>query len=109
MEEYTVYVQINEGACVVAVNSSAFLTQTEGWVEVDRGTGDRYHHAQGNYFPQPIYTADGIHRYKLEDGQAMERSEEAIAADRAVLTEPQPTAEERMDNVERTVERGASL
>ena len=38
MEEYTVYVQVNEGACVVAVNSSAFLTQTEGWVEVETDT-----------------------------------------------------------------------
>ena len=88
MEEYTVYVQINEGACVVAVNSSAFLTQTEGWVEVDRGTGDRYHHAQGNYLPQPLYTKEGIPCYKLENGAVVERSQGELAADLAGLVGP---------------------
>lgn len=88
MEEYTVYVQVNEGGCVVAVNSSAILTSTQGWVEVDRGSGDQYHHAQGNYLPQPLYTNDGIPRYKLEKGEVVERSPEEIAADLAGLVEP---------------------
>ncbi len=89
MEEiYVVYVQVNEGACVVAVDSSVFLTQTEGWVEVDQGAGDRYHHAQGNYLPKPLYTQDGIPRYKLENGAVVERSQEELAADLAGLVEP---------------------
>ena len=89
MEEiYVVYVQVNEGACVVAVDSSAFLTQTEGWVEVDQGAGDRYHHAQGNYLPKPLYTKEGIPRYKLENGAVVERSQEELAADLAGLVEP---------------------
>lgn len=87
-EEYTVYVQINEGTCVVAVSSSAFLTQTEGWVEVERGTGDRFHHAQGNYLPQPLYTDEGVPRYKLTDGAIVERTQEELEADLAGLVEP---------------------
>ena len=58
------------------------------------GYGDKYHHAQGNYFPQPIYTEDGIPRYKLEDGKAVERTEEEIEADRAAIPEPGPRAED---------------
>lgn len=87
-ETYIVYVQVNPGDCVVAVNSSAFLTQTEGWVEVDRGTGDHYHHAQGNYLPKPLYTQEGIPCYKLENGAVVERSQEELEADLAGLVEP---------------------
>lgn len=87
-EQYTVYVQVNEGDCVVAVTSSAFLTQTEGWVEVDRGPGDQYHHAQGNYLPKPLYTQEGVPCYKLENGAVVERSQEELAADLAGLVEP---------------------
>lgn len=87
-EEYTVYVQVNEGGCVVAVNSSAFLTSTQSWIEVERGSGDKYHHAQGNYLPKPIYTDEGIPRYRLEDGAIVQRSPEEIEADLAGLVVP---------------------
>lgn len=53
-----------------------------GWVQIDEGTGDKYNLCQSNYFDGGIYTADGIPRYKLADGQAVERTEEEIAADR---------------------------
>ena len=43
---------------------------------------------QGNYFPQPIYTGDGIPRYKLVDGAAQERAEEEIQADREKIPAP---------------------
>ena len=79
---YSVYVQIDAQGRITAINSSAFVDLDWG-TEIDQGFGDQYHHAQGNYFPQPIYTEDGIPRYKLVDGQAVERTEEEIAADRA--------------------------
>ena len=92
-DPYHVYVQTDEKGRITAVNSSAFVSADWG-TEIDSGFGDKYHHAQGNYFPQPIYTEDGIPRYKLEDGQAVERTEEEIEADRAALPEPEPTAED---------------
>lgn len=92
-ENYIVYVQTDEQGRITAVNSSAFVPDDWG-TEIDQGYGDKYHHAQGNYFPQPIYTEDGILRYKLETGEAVERTEEEIAADRAALPEPEPTAED---------------
>lgn len=87
--DYRVYVQTDEQGRITAVNSSAFVSGDWG-TEIERGYGDKYHHAQGNYFPQPIYTEDGIPRYKLKDGKAVERTEGEIEADRAALPEPEP-------------------
>lgn len=67
-----------------------------GWVKIDEGTGDRYNLCQTHYFPDSIYTQDGVPRYKLRDGKAVERTEEEIAADRAALPVPAPTAEEQL-------------
>lgn len=77
--EYLVYAKTNESGYITAVNSSAFLADTTGWTEIDRGIGDKYHHAQGNYFPQPIRTMGGAYRYKLADGTVVECTEEEIA------------------------------
>ena len=75
----TVYIRINEKNEVVAVNSSAFLQDTAGWIAIDRGTGDRYHHAQGNYFPHPLGDRMGGQRYVYEDGAVREKTEEEKA------------------------------
>lgn len=76
---YIVYVKVNDGY-ITAVNSSAFLTDTTDWIEIDSGYGDKYHHAQGNYFPMPIITDGGAYRYKLVDGEVVECTAEEIKA-----------------------------
>ena len=78
---YTVYIQTDSASRIIAINSSAFLPSTEGWIEIDRGLGDRYHHAQGNYFPKPIYEERGIPVYKYVDNEVLERTQEEIDAD----------------------------
>ena len=78
---YVVYVQTDEQNRITAVNSSAFVTDDWG-TEIDQGYGDKYHHAQGNYFDQPLYTEDDIPRYKLVDSSLIERTEEEINQDR---------------------------
>lgn len=78
--EYIVYVKPNENGYITAVNSSAFLTDTTEWVEIDRGYGDKYHHAQNNYFEKPIMTDGGAYRYKLVDDVLVECTPEEIAA-----------------------------
>lgn len=80
-EPYHVYVQTDERGRIAAVNSSAFISADWG-TEIDSGYDDQHHHAQGNYFSQPIYTEDGIPRYKLVEGSPVERTEEEIEADR---------------------------
>lgn len=94
-EPYHVYVQTDEQGRIIAVNSSAFVPAEWG-TEIDSGFGDKYHHAQGNYFSGGLYTSDGIPRYKLVDGTAQERTEEEIEADRAAIPTPvvPPTNEE---------------
>ena len=49
-QKYIVYVRADEAERIVEINSSAFLADTAGWTAIDEGYGDKYHHAQGNYF-----------------------------------------------------------
>ena len=90
MDPYIVYVRIDGMDRIIEVNSSTFLTDTNGWIEIDRGFGDRYHHAQGNYFPMPLYEERGIPRYKLVESKPVERIQEEIDAD-YVEPVPQPS------------------
>lgn len=76
---YIVYIKTNDFDYVTDINSSAFLTDTTDWVEIDRGHGDKYHHAQNHYLQKPIYTIGGVYRYKLVDGKLVECSVEEIA------------------------------
>ena len=78
MPPYIVYAKINSSGYITAVNSSAFLLDTDGWTEIDSGYGDRYHHAQGNYLPKPIITDSGAYRYKLVGRRVTECSESEI-------------------------------
>ena len=96
---YEVYVSVDPAGRIYAVNSSAFIFDTKGWVRIDEGYGDRYHHAQGNYLPGPLMDERGILHYKLEDGKPVERTQEEMAAD-YVPPVPAPTAEDRMTDIE---------
>ena len=105
MEPYIVYAKTNSGGCITAVNSSAFLPGTADWTEIDSGYGDKYHHAQGNYFPLPIVTMGGAYRYKLADGQPVECTPEEIAAqEEALKPVPTPSLESRVEVLETTTD-----
>ena len=91
-ESYKVYIK-TDGTDIVAVNSSAFLADTTDWIEIDSGRGDKYHHAQGNYFDKPITTDSGIYRYKYIDGEIIEKTEQEIATEEANLPPPEPSME----------------
>ena len=102
---YIVYVKPNSHGYITAVNSSAFLTDTTGWTEIDIGYGDRYHHAQGNYFPQPIRTMGGAYRNKLVDGKPVEcTAEEIEAQEEALKPVPTPSLENRVEVLESTTD-----
>lgn len=106
MEVYIVYAQPNNSGYITAINSSAFLPDTEGWVEIDRGYGDKYHHAQGNYFSKHIYTESGVYRYKLVGGKPVECTAEEIAEQEAALPQPGPShsLESRVEALEQAFE-----
>lgn len=103
MKPYIVYVKTDDKNRIIAVNSSAFLRGTVGWIEIDSGYGDKHHHAQGNYFPQPIIDERGIYRYKLVDGKPVERTKEEMDAD-YTPPEQKPTTEQRVDALETTTD-----
>lgn len=75
-DTYKVYVKTNADGIITAVNSSAFLSDTTGWTEVDEGSGDKYHHAQSNYLDKPIIDDKWLYNYKLVDGVVTERTQE---------------------------------
>ena len=105
MNPYIVYAKTDSGGYITAVNSSAFLPDTAGWTEIDRGFGDRYHHAQGNYFPQPIITDSGAYRYKLIDGMVTECSaSEILEQEEAQKRNTPPTLQDRVDALETTAD-----
>ena len=105
MNPYIVYAKTDSSGHITAVNSSAFLTDTAGWTEIDSGYGDKYHHAQGNYFPQPIITMGGAYRYKLVDGKPVECTPEEIAQqEEALKPASTPTLESRVETLETTTD-----
>ena len=103
IQPYIVYVRTDDEGRITAINSSAFLADTTDWVQIDSGYGDRYHHAQGNYLPGPLYDERGICRYKLVDGKPVERTQEEMDAD-YTPTEIKPTTEQRVDALETTTD-----
>ena len=99
MRPYIVYVKVDESNRVTSINSSAFLADVTGWTEIDSGYGDKYHHAQGNYFDKPLRDERGICRYKLVNGRPVERTQEEMDAD-YVPPEVKPTDAERISQLE---------
>ena len=102
-QPYKVLVRVDDAGRVVEINSDAFITDTGGWVEIDSGWGDKYHHAQGNYMPLPLMDERGIYRYKLVDGKPIERTAEEMDAD-YTPPEERPTTEQRVDALETTTD-----
>lgn len=93
---YRVLVRVDDAGRVTAINSDAFVADASGWVQIDSGYGDKYHHAQGNYLPGPLTEDRGVYRYKLVDGAVVERSAAEMDAD---YTPPvnTPTAQELLE------------
>lgn len=84
---------------VTAINSSGFA-DGDGWMQIDEGYGDKYHHAQSNYLPKPLTDERGVYRYKLVDGLVAQRTQAEMDADFDALPAPPLTTEERVNNVE---------
>ena len=76
-----VYIKTDENNRITAINSEVFISDTTGWTEIDRGDGDRYVHAQGNYLPKPLTDDNGVYRYKYADGAVAERTAEEMSGE----------------------------
>lgn len=89
-----VYIKTDSNGNVMAVNSSIFLSDLTGWTAIDEGTGDKYVHAQGNYFKKPLINDNGIYRYKYSNGVILEKTEGEIEAEIAKLPVSPPSETE---------------
>lgn len=90
---YKVYAKIDDNGIITAINSSAFLTDTTNWTEIDEGEGDKYHHAQNNYLSVGLTDENGIFNYKLVDGKLMLRTAEEKTPELERVTTAQEIAE----------------
>ena len=87
IQSYKVYIKRDDDENIIAVNSSAFLDDVTGWTEIDSGIGDKYHHAQSNYFDKEISDANGIYVYRYQDNDIVEKTSEQINEELGQLTQ----------------------
>lgn len=95
-----VYAVVDEFGRVVQVEGEYSLSNIPDLsvaVLLEEGTPcDRLNHAQTMYLDGGLLTGDGIFRYKYVDGEVIARTEEEIAADRAAIPAPPPSAQEQL-------------
>lgn len=94
--EYKVYVSLQDGY-ITSINSEIFLSQEEiqTMKEIDRGQGDKYAHAQGQYLEKGLVDKHGRYNYKFVEGKVIEVAE----AEKPTIKEPeqQATAQDKIE------------
>lgn len=91
-----VYILTDEAGRVLRLEGEYSLpADLTGWTLIEEGEPcDRLNLAQSHYLDGPLFTHDGLYRYKLVDGAVVERSEEELEAEREELPEPETAPEE---------------
>lgn len=92
-----VYIKTNDNNEIIQVESSVFLLDTTGYIEIDSGLGDKYAHAQSQYLEKSLTDNQGRYNYKLVDGEVVEILEDEKTE---IKTTPQITTEERLSALE---------
>lgn len=59
-----VYVKVNEDGFITEVNSDIFIADFTGWQKIDEGYGDKFAHAQSQYFEDPLIDENGQYQIK---------------------------------------------
>lgn len=70
-----VYVKLDSNKVVTAINSSIFLSDVTGWIEIDSGEGDRYAHAMSLYLEKGLMDEFGFYNYKYNNGALIENTD----------------------------------
>lgn len=68
-----VYIKVNTNHEIIEVNSSVFIEDYTDFILIDEGTGDKYAHAQNNYFDKPLKDEEGNYNYLYINGKVYER------------------------------------
>ena len=96
-ETIKVYIKTDQNGIIIDINSSIFLNNIEGYIQIDEGSGDKYAHAQGNYLDKHLVDESSRFNYKFEDGKVLELTEE----EKNTLfpkTEVQPSKQEEINS-----------
>lgn len=92
-----VYINKDSENNITAINSEIFLSEEEmsTMTEIDKGQGDRYAHAQGQYLEKGLVDEKGRYNYKFLEGKVVEVAE----ADKPTIEEPKavPTEQEKIN------------
>ena len=69
MEDYKigVYVRTDSQNNIIEINSDIFIEDLTGWIKIDEGNGDKFAHAQSQYFDKPLVDDNGKPSFKLVD------------------------------------------
>ena len=67
-----IYVKVNENNEIIDVGSSIFIKDLNGWIKIDEGFGDKYAHAQSQYFDKPLINEDDRYSFKYINGKVVE-------------------------------------
>lgn len=94
--EYKVYVSLQDGY-ITSINSEIFLSQEEiqTMIEIGKGQGDKYAHAQNQYLEKELIDEHGRYNYKYVEGKVIEVAE----AEKPTIEEPKavPTEQEKIN------------
>lgn len=73
MNKIKVYIKVNTNNEITDINSEIFIEDINGWICIDEGYGDKYSHAQSQYFDNPIVNDEGKYNYLYINGKVYER------------------------------------
>lgn len=99
MEKYTKHyiIRDNRGRIVDGWSDGPHPEKdTTGAICINEQGGYQFRLFSGGEENPALWTMDGIPLYKYVDGEVLQRTEEEIAADRAAIPEPPPTAQEQL-------------
>ena len=75
-QKIKVYAKLDENKVIKEINSSIFLKDITGYIEIDEGCGDKYSHAQSQYLEKGLIDNKGRFNYKFDGGMLVELTEE---------------------------------
>ena len=101
-----VYIKIDQNGMIIDINSSIFINNVEGYIEIDEGSGDKYAHAQGNYLDKGLVDESGRYNYKFEEGKILELTDEEK---NALFKKPEATPSKQEEINSALLEENANI
>lgn len=68
-----VYIETDKDKNIIKVFSDAFEDPINSSILIDSGFGDKYRHAQSQYFDKPLMNEEFQFNYKYENGEIIEK------------------------------------